>query len=312
VAERSPDHGESVNRDVESLGGTIVTPGSPSYPTSLRRIPDPPTLLFALGNLHLLDVPAVAIVGSRDHTRYGEDACRLLAGEAAAAGLCIVSGMARGLDAVAHEAALAVGGKTVGVLGNGLGVVYPAANRALYRRMAKHGCLLTEFPPGERPNAGSFPRRNRLISGLATATVVVEAKHGSGALITADCALAQGREVMAVPGPISNPTSSGTNHLIQLGAKPVLGSRDILEEFHIPNVPHVGLPADLDDVERSVAEALLEGPMHFDDLATRVPIETSRILVALTALEIRGLVEQGPGKVYARKSPLALAGLRPG
>src|SRR5437870_9346604 len=139
--------------------------------------------------------------------------------------------MARGLDAIAHDAALDAGGDSVGVLGNGFGVVYPAANRALYERMIAHGCLVTELPPGERPHAGAFPRRNRLISGLAGVTVVVEAAPGSGALITADCALEQGRSVLAVPGPITSPTSLGCNKLIQQGSKPALSAADVLEEL---------------------------------------------------------------------------------
>src|SRR2546425_12325252 len=142
--------------------------------------------------------------------------------------------MARGIDAIAHAAALDSGGASVGVLGNGFGVIYPAVNRALYERMVAHGCLVTELPPGDRPHAGAFPRRNRLISGLAGVTVVIEAAPGSGALITVDCALDQGRAVLAVPGPITSPTSLGCNKLIQQGAKPALAPGDILEELGLP------------------------------------------------------------------------------
>ena len=172
---------------------------------------------------------AVGIVGSRDHTSYGAEAARLLAAGVASAGAVVVSGMARGIDAIAHAAALDAGGNSVGILGNGFGVIYPAANRVLYERMVARGCLITELPPGERPHAGAFPRRNRLISGLAGVTVVVEAAPTSGALITADCALDQGRVALAVPGPITSPTSIGCNKLIQQGAKPVLTPGDILE-----------------------------------------------------------------------------------
>jgi DNA processing protein len=167
-------------------------------------------------------------VGSRDHTAYGAEICRTLATAAARRGIVVISGMARGLDAVGHVAALDAGGSTIGVLGNGLGVVYPAANRALYERVAAQGLLITEFPPGERPSVYTFPRRNRLISALARATVVVEAASGSGALITADAALEQGREVLAVPGNITSHTSVGTNRLIRDGAVPILEVADLL------------------------------------------------------------------------------------
>jgi DNA processing protein len=211
--------------------------------------------------------------------------------------------MARGLDAIAHAAALDVGGGTVGVLGNGLGVIYPSANRELYRRVEKAGCLVTEYPPGERPNAGSFPRRNRMISGLARATVVVEARDGSGALITADCALTQGREVLAVPGPITSPVSNGCNRLIQSGAKPALGLRDIFEELGVTydeSVASISLPGGLTEPERRMLDLLALGDAHVDDLASRLSSNTSESLAVLTSLEIRGLVSQTGGKIFRR------------
>src|SRR5206468_160762 len=174
------------------------------------EIPEPPSVLYVWGDMSLLTKPSVAFVGSRDHSTYGAEAARILA-TAVAQRAVIVSGMARGIDAIAHAAALDAGGTSIGVLGNGFGVIYPAANRALYDRMIAHGCLVSELPPGERPHALTFPRRNRLVSGLAAATVIVEAAAGSGALITADAALDQGRAVLAVPGPITSPTSVGCN-----------------------------------------------------------------------------------------------------
>ncbi|HET7601040.1 MAG TPA: DNA-processing protein DprA, partial [Gemmatimonadales bacterium] len=225
------EDGERALARAAQLGGAALLPSDPDFPAALRDIPDPPTLLFVLGNREVLPRPAVAIVGSRDHSAYGEEVCRGIAGAAARAGAVVVSGMARGLDAVAHEAALDAGGATIGVLGNGLGVVYPAANRRLYERVARDGLLLTEFPPGERPHAGSFPRRNRLVSGLARVTLVVEAAIGSGALITADAALEQGREVLAVPGPITSRTSEGANRLIRDGAGPLLEPADLFQHF---------------------------------------------------------------------------------
>lgn len=300
ISNASITTGEKTVRQAEELGAVVLLPDGEGFPDSLRQIPDAPTMLFALGNIDLLHADSVAIVGSRSHTGYGGAACRLFAGGLARAGLVVVSGLARGLDRIAHEATLDVGGGTVGVLGNGLGVVYPAANEALYQRVAGDGCLLTEFPPGERPNAGSFPRRNRLISGLAKVTIVVEARGRSGALITADCALAQGKDVLAVPGPITSPISLGCNRLIQHGAKPALGLRDVLEEYGqtYEAAPAVALPTDLTAEERQILDILGLGIDQVDDVAHRFGKHTSDALAVLTSLEIRGLVSQEPGKVF--------------
>jgi DNA processing protein len=294
-----------------SLGGLLLLPDQ--FPPSLRDLPDRPSLLFALGDAGILARPAVAIVGSREPTRYGAIVCRDLAGGAARAGLVVVSGMARGLDAEAHTAALDAGGTTIGVLGNGFGVVYPAANRVLYGRVAAHGLLVTEYPPGERPNAGSFPRRNRLISGLARVTVVVEAAQGSGALITAGSALEQGREVLAVPGNVTSPKSCGTNRLIRDGAGPVLELADILQHFsevgvasgnvagQVPEPGSVPLatrapPPGLSESEGRLFQALLEGPAPLDLAIERARITTVEALRAASSLELRGLITQAAGK----------------
>ncbi len=303
----SPAAAEQVLTRVEELGGAALAPEDARFPARLAEIPDAPTLLFALGDLSLLQAPAVAVVGSRTHTRYGAEACRHFAGGLARAGLVVASGMARGLDAVAHTACLDAGGGTVGVLGNGLGVVYPSANRVLYDRVASEGCLLTEFPPGEKPNAGSFPRRNRLISGLARCTVVVEAGSRSGALITADCALEQGREVLAVPGPITSPASLGCNRLIQAGAKPAIGLDDVLEEYGLSEeLAASAVPQNLTTVERRVLDVLDLGVELVDEIAERVKRSTAETLAVLTGLEIRGLVAQEPGKVFRRASVLGV------
>ena len=229
-------------------------------------------------------------------------------------GFVVVSGMARGLDAVAHTAALDAGGPTIGVLGNGLGVIYPAANRELYDRVRDHGLLLTEFPPGERPRVSSFPRRNRLISGLSRVTVVVEAAAGSGTLITVDAALAQGREVMAVPGAITSPTSVGTNRLIRDGAAPFLEPADLLGYYpevatpaSAPRVsaargwePDPAVLAGLSPAERTLLETVTPVPRHIDEIATALSRGIAEVLPALCALEIAGLVEQQPGWLFRR------------
>jgi DNA processing protein len=304
IHQTSADAGARVLQRVAREGGVALDPRDEGFPDALREIPHSPPLLFAKGRLDLLQAPCVAMVGSRDHSRYGSEAASHLAAGLVRAGLTVVSGMARGLDAVAQGAALDAGGGTIGVLGNGLGVVYPAANRALYDRVVTGGCLLTEFPPGERPTAGSFPRRNRLISGLSHATIVIEAGEGSGALITADAALDQGREVMAVPGPITSGVSAGTNRLIQMGAKPVLGIGDVLEEYGISDVPEVSLPSDLSEAERRVLEAVSDGAELVDDVTARLACAPAEALAVLTSLEIRGLVAQEPGKIFRPTSPL--------
>ncbi len=320
IRQRSAADGEAVLEAAAGVGGTVLLPEDAEFPTLLRQIPEPPLLLFAQGRLSQLDRPAAAIVGSRDHSPYGAEACRWIARATSRAGVAIVSGMARGLDAVAHLAALDAPGGTIGVLGNGLGVVYPAANRGLYQRVAAEGLLLTEFPPGERPHAGSFPRRNRLISGLARVTVVVEAAVGSGALITASTALDQGREVMAVPGPITSPMSVGANRLIQDGAAPVLEPLDLLGHFPelapfpaaeaessvqgSPVSKPVPTPAELPDTlsvpERELAGRIGSEPIHIDVLASRVRRPIAELLAQLCSLELAGVVEQHPGNLFRR------------
>src|SRR6476661_5507757 len=258
--------GRQLAEAVDRIGARILVPDDADFPAPLRTIPDAPSVLFALGDLGLLQRPALAIVGSRDHSAYGQAVARGVAMLAARVGLVVVSGMARGLDAVAQSTALEAGGTTIGVLGNGLGVIYPAANRVLYERVTAGGLLLSEFPPGERPHAGSFPQRNRLISGLARVTLVVEAALGSGALITAGTALDQGREVMAVPGPVTSSLSVGCNRLLRDGATPYLEPADLAQLY-----PELTFPADrlaedargpqplphtLTTAERNVAQAL--------------------------------------------------------
>jgi len=292
-------------------GARLLFPADPEFPATLRLIPDPPALLFAEGRLELLQRPAVAVVGSRDHSAYGASICRRVSGASARAGLAVVSGMARGLDALAHAAALEAGGATIGVLGNGLGVVYPAANRSLYRKVSEGGLLLTEFPPGERPVVGSFPRRNRLISGLARVTVVIEAAEGSGTLITVGTALAQGRDVMAVPGNITSRTSVGTNRLLRDGAEPLLGVEDLLAHYPEAEAGHrrpIGTPspalpsapADLTPAEARLHQALGAGALATDDLIRVAGVSPAETLAALSALELRGLVAQRGGVVELR------------
>lgn len=312
VVSASVEQGRRMLDSVERQGGRVLLSADPEFPNLLRHIPDAPPVLFALGNLDLLRQPVVAVVGSRDHTPYGAEVCRRVAWDAAVAGVVVASGMARGLDAVAHHAALDAGGSTIGVLGNGLGVVYPAANRRLYDRVAAGGLLLTEFPPGERPHAGSFPRRNRIISGLARVVVVVEAGATSGALITAGTALEQGREVMVVPGPITSPQSVGCNRLLRDGATPLLEVGELLD--HYPDAfppaaarpyaeasgPPAALPDTLTLPERRLAELMGAEAAQVDELVDRAGLPAAQVLAALCGLEIAGVVEQRAGRRFVR------------
>ena len=312
LAARTAADGERILVNAAKLGAIALLPDDALFPSSLREIPDAPTVLFAKGRLELFKGPAVAIVGSRDHTPYGAEVCRMIAREAAYAGITVISGMARGLDAIAHEAALDAGGTTIGVLGNGLGVIYPAANRALYERVGKEGLLLSEFPPGERPQAWNFPRRNRLISGLARVTVVVEAAHGSGALITANTGLDQGRDIMAVPGPITSEMSVGTNTLIRDGAEPLLSAAGFLTHYPecmAPNPKTRPISPALKPVVKSaaipippefapIANCLGVEPVHIDAISLVSGIPPGDCLAALVRLELLGAVEQRPGSMF--------------
>lgn len=295
---------DRVLTDVAACGAWLLCPFDPDFPGVLPHLATPPTLLFGLGDRRLLPRPAVAIVGSRHPTGYGVEVTRTAARVAGAAELVVVSGMARGLDAVAHWGALEGGGATIGVLGNGLGVVYPAANRGLYERVAADGLLLTEHPPGERPNAGSFPRRNRLISALARVTLVVEAAADSGALITAREALNQGKDVLAVPGPVTSRTSAGTNRLIFEGAAPYLEPDDFLRyypEVH-PEFRAAVRKASPDGVAslrlrndlRRLYESLDGVPRTVDALVEELRLAPSEVIAGLSELEIVGLADREP------------------
>ena len=314
IAEFRGPPGDAVLRHaVDTLrrsGATAITPDDPLYPEPFRSLAEPPFLLFAAGDPELLRAPAVAFVGTRSPTPYGRGAAIELAGGLAHAGYAIVSGMARGIDTEAHQAALAAGGTTVGVLGHGIDSVYPPENRALFRQVRERGLLLTEFAPGERPKAGNFPRRNRLIAALSRAVVVVEMGLKSGAQHTVTYALEHGIDVMAVPGPIGAATSAGTNQLIRDGARMVTSVTEILEELEgvgpakarAPRAAPVqaALPLLAPDEDR-VVQVLTVGAMHVDALAERTGLRTGDLLGMLLELELRGVVESLPAKHYRRR-----------
>jgi DNA processing protein len=306
------------------------------YPALLRNIPDPPPVLYVDGELEPVDVQAVAIVGSRHATLYGIRIARTLAEELSRLGFTIVSGMARGIDRMAHEGALAAGGRTLAVLGCGLDVAYPPDHTQLRAQVAEAGALLTEFPLGSPPLAAHFPRRNRILSGLSLGVIVVEAAEGSGSLITAKLAAEQGREVFAVPGPIDAPTSRGTHGLLKQGAKLTETVDDILDELlpqleqpiirtrlsHDFGISHPPAPgskrvsgsgagapeprpssyelADLSPEEEKVYAVVSCEPQSIDELSERAALASSRVVCALLSLELKDAVRQAPGQRYHR------------
>ena len=264
-------------------------------------------MLYLRGSLTPADEWSVAVVGTRRATVYGKEATRLIAGELARAGVTVISGLARGIDTVAHQAALDAGGRTIAVLGSGVDVTYPAENRRLMQRIIKEGAVLSEYALGRPPEAGNFPPRNRVISGLSLGAVVVEAGRRSGALITADYAVEQGRDVFAVPGNIFNRNSQGCNRLIQQGAKLILRVEDILEELNLTMVAQqLELRAVVPENEtESLVLGFLSGdPLHVDELVRRTALPISEVSSTLALMELKGMVRQvgGMNYVVARES----------
>lgn len=276
-----------------------------AYPPLLAQIPDPPARLWIRGEAdpEVLARPAVAIVGARACSGYGRSVSRLLATEAARAGAVVVSGLARGVDGEAHRGALAGGGVTVAVLGCGVDRDYPAAHAELARQIvAAGGLVVSEYEAGVEPAPWRFPARNRIIAGLALATVVVEARERSGALITADFALEDGREVLAVPGEITSPLSAGTNGLLRLGAAPVTCAADVLEAVGVEARPETHVLPD-DPAAAAVLEALAAGASTADELARVTALDAGALAAALAMLELAGAVAVDDGTVRSTIAP---------
>jgi DNA processing protein len=274
----------------------FVGRSAPDFPTPLLSIHDPPPGLFlrGRGEVSLLAQNAVAIVGARSCSTYGSLVARSLGRDLAAAGVVVVSGMARGIDAEAHRGALEADGTTVAVLGCGIDRDYPAAHASLAREIAERGLVVSEYPPGLEPAPWRFPARNRIISGLARAVVVVEARERSGALITADLALEEGRDVLAVPGEITSSLSAGSNGLLRLGAHVLTTAQDVLELLGIERPSVAEAPA-LDPTTRRVLHALREAAASADDIVRATTLPASDVGPALTRLELAGLVAEGDG-----------------
>ena len=264
--------------------------GDADFPAALLDLPQPPSTIWRIGSLDVLNRPLVAIVGTRKATPYGARVTRELAGALARAGACVVSGMALGIDGAAHVAALEAGGKTAAVLGTGVDIAYPPSHRRLHARIAAEGLLLSEFSPGAHSHRGSFRMRNRLIAALARLTIVVEAPVKSGALYTANDAADMNRDVGVVPGPIDSPTCEGSNELLRDGAHAITSSADALALLGL--TPPVRTLMELDDPDQSrVWQALKQGPADLDMLCHRASLPVQRCLAAVTALELNGSIE---------------------
>jgi DNA processing protein len=310
---------EEEKRRIADHGITLLTLDDEEYPPALRTIHDPPFLLYIRGHITPADTAAIGVVGSRRTTHYGKEQAKKLSFQLAKAGFCIVSGLARGIDTAAHEAALAAEGRTLAVLGSGIGNVYPPENQALADRIAENGAVISEFPVLYVPDKQSFPLRNRIVAGISQGLLVVEAPVRSGSLITANQALEQGRTVFAVPGPIDRPTSEGCHRLIQQGATLVCSAQDIIDELGLeinqlaldftsercdPSDERNAVPRrqpDLSDGEKLVLAALEPGDSTIDALAEATGLPAGKVSATLLQLELKSLVKQLPGKYFTKQ-----------
>lgn len=300
------------SKRIQEFGCHILSQDDTEYPASLREIYDPPIVLYVKGRLAAGDKNAVALVGSRQTTYYGIETARKLAYQLAYTGVTVVSGGARGIDTAAHQGALSAKGRTVAVLGTGINIVFPAENRELFERIAEQGAVVTQFPFNRQADKQSFPIRNRIVAGMTLGTVVVEANLTSGALITAHFATEYGRQVFAVPGPITSPRSKGCHELIKKGAKLCESAEDILSEFEYlfppsnrrPGTSETGvLPTlELSENEQKVLVALdVAEERSIDEVIRHSGLPSSTVSVALFGLEMKRLVRQLPGKMFLRE-----------
>jgi DNA processing protein len=299
---------ESLSTETEKLrniGARYITYWEDAYPAVLRNIYDPPLVIYVLGDISLEDEKAIAVVGTRIPTQYGKHVTAQLTEELVQSGITVVSGLARGIDTVAHKTTVQNNGRTIAVLGSGVDVIYPSENKNLSEDILKNGALISEFPIGTIPDAPNFPKRNRIISGLSRGVVVVETGLTGGAMITAKLALDQGREVFAVPGNIGVRQSEGTLALIQRGeAKLVINTNDILVEIgaqkakHNESAEREKMLNSLNLFEQKLMQVLSQEPMQIDIIANVTSLSVSDCLVYLLSLEFKGLIQQLPGKMF--------------
>ncbi len=293
---------------LQVAGIRVITWDDDDYPRLLKQIYDLPPLLFVKGELLPEDERSIAVVGTRRVSAYGREAAAYLTRDLAQRGVTVVSGLARGVDAIAHKTALDAGGRTIAILGHGLDHLYPPEHRALAAEVASHGALVSEYPLGVRPDAQNFPRRNRIMSGMSLGTLVIEAPEGSGAIWTVRHALEQDREVFCVPGSIFSPNSLATNLLIQQGAKLVMSYKDVLEELNLADVAEHQLPlpmpaalvAPADPTESAILSKLAYDPTHVDDVTRATGLPMSAVSATLALMEIKGLVKQVGNMNYVR------------
>jgi len=297
-------------REAEKLGVSIVALTDSRYPAYLKEIFAPPPVLFIKGNLKVFEQHGIGVIGTRNPTVYGKQTTRKIVGSLVNRNLVIISGLARGIDTVAHEICLEAGGYTVAVLGCGIDIIYPKTNKALAEKICTKGALVSEFPFGTAPETFNFPRRNRIISGLSAGVVVIEAGPKSGSLITANYAVQQGRDVFAVPGPIYSPQSLGTFNLIKDGAIPARDGNEIAESLSVISNTHsmkcntasfVTAQVDLlNEMERSIFESLSMVPCRIDEIAEKTGRKIADLFDALLNLELRGVIRQVSGQMYIR------------
>jgi DNA processing protein len=293
-------------RRLNKIGGRIITIWDKEYPDLLRKIYDPPSFLFILGKLSKADARSIAIVGTRHPTPYGHSVAENLTRDLAQHTITIISGLARGIDTIAHLTALKYNTRTIAVIGSGLDVPYPPENKKLIERIEDEGAVVSEFPMGTKPDATNFPRRNRIISGLSLGTIVIESAEDGGAMITASTALDQNREVFAVPGNITEKRSNGPNKLIRDGhAKLIISIQDIFAELgmqlHLPyESKELKIPIDFTSTEQAIFNLLSDEPLHIDVIAEQINTSTADALVSLLSMEFKSAVRQLPGKFFVR------------
>lgn len=296
---------ENILETLDQKDINIVTVLDRGYPDSLIPLYDKPTVLYYKGKYTCDDSLSIGIVGTRKATAYGKWACEKFTKELVNLGVTIVSGLALGIDTVAHKSALDAGGRTIGVLGNGLDKVYPKSNHGLYKEVENNGCILSEFPLGTEPLSYNFPQRNRIIAGLSLGIIVIEAKEKSGSLITAHSALDQGKEVFSLPGNINSIYSGGTNRLIKDGAKPLLDIDDIIEEIYelktnitqnrILDLDYSSLSED----EIKIMKIVVDGPVHADTIVIKSGINISTVISILTILELKGMIRELSSRTFS-------------
>ncbi len=292
---------DQVLAKIEAQGIHILTWADSAYPKRLREIAQPPPILYLRGEYLPDDLFAIAIVGTRKVTAYGRQVTEEIASFLALNGMTVISGLARGVDLIAHQTALKAGGRTIGILGSGVDKIYPPEHRGLAEQMIARGAIISDYAVGTPPEASNFPPRNRIISGLSLAVVVIEAAETSGALITAEFAAEQGREVFAVPGSILAPQSKGTNKLIQNGALPLLTPDDLMQALDLTRMgaqksARKILPAD--EIEAKVLSVLSSEPVHVDDILHQSGLPIEKISATLTLMELKGMVRQVGGMNY--------------